>query len=90
MATTAGAEFDQNGEPNFALPDLPDIEPQGPSVTSIFDLDDDEGPHEYIETLGVRGNLIKARVEAIQNMAEEKPDEVLRVLRGWLSAEAEA
>lgn len=59
-------------------------------MTSIFDLDDDDGPHEYIETLGVRGNLIKARVEAIQSMAEEKPEDVLRVLRTWLRTEAEA
>lgn len=66
------------------------IDPNAPGMTSIFDLDDDEGPHEYIETLGVRGNLIKARVEAIQNMAEEKPEDVLRVLRTWLRAEAEA
>ncbi|MGH1447582.1 MAG: flagellar basal-body MS-ring/collar protein FliF [Cognatishimia sp.] len=66
------------------------FDPKGPGVTSLFDLDEDDGPHEYIETLGVRGNLIKARVEAIQNMAEEKPEDVLRVLRTWLHSEAEA
>lgn len=84
--------------PDQAAPSLPErdmldplqLDPNAPGLTSIFDLDDDDGPHEYIETLGVRGNLIKARVDAIQNMAEEKPDEVLRVLRGWLRAEAEA
>ena len=65
-------------------------DPEAPGATSIFDINEDDGPHEYIETLGVRGSLIKARVEAIQNMAEEKPDEVLRVLRGWLHQEAEA
>lgn len=66
------------------------VDPNAPGATSIFDINDDDGPHEYIETLGVRGSLIKARVEAIQNMAEEKPEEVLRVLRGWLHQEAEA
>jgi flagellar M-ring protein FliF len=65
-------------------------DPEAPGATSIFDINEDDGPHEYIETLGVRGSLIKARVEAIQNMAEEKPDEVLRVLRSWLHQEAEA
>ena len=65
-------------------------DPEAPGATSIFDINDDDGPHEYIETLGVRGSLIKARVEAIQNMAEEKPEEVLRVLRSWLNQEAEA
>lgn len=71
-------------------PKLGNLNPDAPNFTSIFDLDDDDGPHEYIETLGVRGNLIKARVEAIQNMAEEKPEEVLRVLRGWMHSGAEA
>ena len=65
-------------------------DPEAPGATSIFDITEDDGPHEYIETLGVRGSLIKARVEAIQNMAEEKPEEVLRVLRGWLNQEVEA
>ncbi|MEE2945440.1 MAG: flagellar basal-body MS-ring/collar protein FliF [Pseudomonadota bacterium] len=76
--------------PERPLPGSLQIDPDAPGMTSIFDLDDDGGPHEYIETLGVRGNLIKARVEAIQNMAEEKPEDVLRVLRGWLHQEAEA
>ena len=61
-----------------------------PGVTSIYEPEEDFGDHEYIETMGVRGNLIKARVEAIQNMADEKPEEVLRVLRSWLVAEADA
>ncbi|GHG85351.1 flagellar basal-body MS-ring/collar protein FliF [Pseudodonghicola xiamenensis] len=57
---------------------------------SVFDPEADKGPHEYIEAMGVRGNLIKARVEAIQALAEDKPEEVLRVLRGWLVAEVDA
>lgn len=61
-----------------------------PGYTSIFDPESDDGPHEYIETMGVRGSLIKARVEAIQNLAEDKPEEVLRVLRSWLVTEADA
>gem|GEM_PF-30796 len=96
--TPTGAEglqpvAEQSGDPaapERALPESLQIDPNAPGMTSIFDLDDDDGPHEYIETLGVRGNLIKARVEAIQNMAEEKPDDVLRVLRTWLHTEAEA
>ena len=73
-------------EPAAAAP----VDPEAMGATSVFDITQDDGPHEYIETLGVRGSLIKARVEAIQNMAEEKPDEVLRVLRSWLNQEAEA
>jgi flagellar M-ring protein FliF len=62
----------------------------GPGVTSIYEPKQDFGAHEYIETMGVRGNLIKARVEAIQGLADDKPDEVLRVLRSWLMTEADA
>ncbi len=61
-----------------------------PGVTSIYEPEKDLGTHEYIETMGVQGNLVKARVEAIQNLADDKPDEVLRVLRSWLTAEVEA
>jgi len=73
------------------LLDVSDEARNAPGYTGIFDPAHDDGtPHEYIETLGVRGSLIKARVEAIQALAEDKPDEVLRVLRGWLVAEADA
>ncbi len=64
--------------------------PAVPGITSIYDPEKDLGQHETIETMGVRGNLIKARVEAIQALADDKPDEVLRVLRSWLMTEAEA
>ncbi len=79
-----------NGTPAPTAEDPLPLDPNAPGVTSLFDLNEEDGPHEYIETLGVRGNLIKARVEAIQNMAEEKPEDVLRVLRTWLRTEAEA
>jgi flagellar M-ring protein FliF len=72
-----------DGAPNLA-------EPHVPGVTSIYEPEKDTGKHEYIETMGVRGNLIKARVEAIQTLADDKPDQVLRVLRSWLMAEADA
>ncbi|WP_372886155.1 flagellar basal-body MS-ring/collar protein FliF [Shimia sp.] len=57
---------------------------------SRFDPAEDNGPHEYIETMGIRGNLLKARVEAVQKMADDRPEDVLRVMRSWLLAEAEA
>lgn len=59
-------------------------------ITSIFSPSDDSSSHEYIEALGVSGNLIKARVEAIQSFAEDKPEDVLRVMRSWLAKEADA
>ena len=92
-AATPPANATVADQPSGALEPAPvrgGTDPEAPGTTSIFDVNEDGGPHEYIETLGVRGSLIKARVEAIQNMAEEKPDEVLRVLRSWLNTEAEA
>lgn len=44
---------------------------------------------EYIEKQGIRGNLHKRKIDNIQRLADEKPDEVLRVLRSWLRVEAE-
>ena len=58
--------------------------------TTVFDPHKGEGSQEYIETIGIKGNLLKARVEAIQNLADQQPDEVLRVLRSWLVTEADA
>ena len=58
-------------------------------IAAPFDPLSDAGPHEYVEALGVRGNLLKARVEGIQKLADERPDQVLKVLRTWLMAEAE-
>jgi flagellar M-ring protein FliF len=78
-----------------ALPDPPQarqrpVSRDMPGVTSVFDPDADLGPHEYIETMGIRGRLTKARVDAIRDAADDRPDEVLRVLRSWLAQEAEA
>lgn len=61
-----------------------------PGVASVFDPKIELGPNEYLETLGIRGRLTKARVDAIRQAADEKPNDVLRVLRSWLAGEAEA
>lgn len=95
LGDSAQASGAVRGESLLAPADGPQILPQEPNaimpgVTSVFDPSKDHGPHEYVETLGVRGNLIKARVDAIRGLAGEKPDEVLRVLRSWLRAEVDA
>ncbi len=61
-----------------------------PERVNLFEPSADDAPHEYIETIGIRGNLLKARVEAVQKMADDRPEEVLRVMRSWLLAEADA
>ena len=45
---------------------------------------------EYVRKEGIRGNLHKKKIETIQQLADEKPQEVLRVIRSWLPAEAGA
>lgn len=82
-----------------ALPDPPASQPQMhdrpvavdmPGVTSVFDPNVELGPNEYLETMGISGRLTKARVDAIRTAADDRPDEVLRVLRSWLATEAQA
>lgn len=60
-----------------------------PGVGSVFDPNIDLLPHEYLEAMGIRGRLIKARVDAVREAADQRPEEVLRVLRSWLATEAE-
>ena len=59
---------------------------QGSSDTESGDME----AAEYIKTQGIRGNLHKRNIEKIQNLVDDKPDDVLRVIRSWLPAEAEA
>jgi flagellar M-ring protein FliF len=56
-------------------------------LESEYDLDEDP---EYVEKQGIRGNLRKNKIDKIQRLADEKPEEVLRVLRSWLMTEADA
>lgn len=73
----------------------PDVIPAAPVAASLptsqsvrppmFETDE----VEYIEKQGIRGNLHKRKIDNIQRLADEKPDEVLRVLRSWLRVEAE-
>lgn len=79
--------------PDQARPPAPSEQPMPrnmPGVGSIFNPDVDLAPHEYLETMGIRGRLTKARVDAVREAADQRPDEVLRVLRSWLATEAEA
>lgn len=60
-----------------------------PDKISLLDADYDDGP-EFVTKQGIRGNLHKKNIDRIQRLADEKPEEVLRVLRSWLKTEAEA
>lgn len=84
--------------PNSAptIPGQPGDGSEGPTISVMhgeegkFDAAMELDQSDYIETMGIRGRLTKARVNAIRNAADERPDEVLRVLRGWLATGAKA
>jgi flagellar M-ring protein FliF len=50
----------------------------------------DEQEPEYVTKQGIRGSIHRKNIDKIQHLADEKPEEVLRVLRSWLVTEAEA
>ena len=51
-------------------------------------LGPDELSPTLVKTMGVQGRLMKHRIDSIQKLASERPDDALRVLRSWLAAEA--
>lgn len=65
--------------------EIADDELDDPFATGI----DDEVP-EYVTKTGISGSLHKKKIDHIHKLADEKPEEVLRVLRSWLRPEAEA
>ncbi len=48
------------------------------------------GDQQYVTTQGIRGSIQKGNIDRIQRLADEKPEDVLRVMRSWLTTEAEA
>lgn len=67
-------------------PAMPPIPRQSVMAQQVFEPDE----VEYIEKQGINGSLHKRHIDNIQRLAEEKPEDVLRVLRSWLRLEAEA
>nr|WP_269142683.1 flagellar basal-body MS-ring/collar protein FliF [Sulfitobacter mediterraneus] len=93
-AGTAGMQALPNGETpaaTTALPGTARTAANGVDARDLLNEDyDDEEDQEYVEKQGIRGNLRKKKIDNIQRLADEKPEEVLRVLRSWLMTEAEA
>ncbi|GAA6176170.1 flagellar basal-body MS-ring/collar protein FliF [Sulfitobacter pacificus] len=71
-------------------PGASSTEPRKLSATPVerdeLTLDD----QQYVTTQGIRGSIQKGNIDKIQRLADEKPEEVLRVMRSWLTTEAEA
>lgn len=93
-AGSASMQALPNGENQTAAAALPGTARTAANGVDARDLltDDygDEEDQEYVEKQGIRGNLRKKKIDNIQRLADEKPEEVLRVLRSWLMTEAEA
>jgi len=60
------------------------------SDADVLDADGDDEPSELVTKQGIKGSLHKKNIDRIQKLADDKPEEVLRVLRSWLMAEADA
>lgn len=64
---------------------------EGPrTAAELLDPDLDPALPEYVTKTGIRGSLHRKKIDHIQKLADDKPDEVLRVLRSWLMTEADA
>ncbi len=50
----------------------------------------DEAEQEFVTKQGIRGSIHKKNIDKIQRLADESPEDVLRVMRSWLLVEAEA
>jgi flagellar M-ring protein FliF len=72
------ANSDETGEPRALAP-------------AAFEGGDiAEADQQYVTTQGIRGSIQKGNIDKIQRLADEKPEDVLRVMRSWLTTEAEA
>jgi flagellar M-ring protein FliF len=81
------------GKPRAMLSsDLPDsLNPNRAAANAMVDTGYDDGglEPEYVTKQGIRGGLHKRNIDRIQKLADERPEDVLRVLRSWLLTEAE-
>lgn len=70
----------------------PEQSSENPSrnIGDLIAPDGDDPFPEYVTKTGIRGSLHKKKIEHIQKLADDKPEEVLRVLRSWLMTEADA
>lgn len=69
---------------------LPPASDRPKTAAELLDPDLDADLPEYVTKTGIRGTLHRKKIDHIQKLADDKPDEVLRVLRSWLMTEADA
>ncbi|NRB02710.1 MAG: flagellar M-ring protein FliF [Rhodobacteraceae bacterium] len=65
---------------------VPALPGQAAEAGALAPLDDEA----LVTTDGIAGGLQRKKIDLVRTLADEKPDEALRVLRQWLMAEAEA
>lgn len=96
-AATSTQELEQSAE-NRGYPMLPPVKPNDgatkATLPSTISQSSEDGTgdqlEDYVTKQGIRGSLHRKNIDKIQHLADDNPEEVLRVLRSWLSTEAEA
>ena len=96
-AATSTQELEQSAE-NRGYPMLPPVKPNDgatkATLPSTISQSSEDGTgdqlEDYVTKQGIRGSLYRKNIDKIQHLADDNPEEVLRVLRSWLSTEAEA
>lgn len=81
------------GDPKLlasGMPGQPLAEQQKLPATAVEQIGATQDDQQYVSTQGIRGSIQKGNIDKIQRLADEKPEEVLRVMRSWLTTEAEA
>ncbi len=61
-----------------------------PEASTVGGSDERQPEPQFVTTTGIKGELLKSKVEHLQSMAEEQPEQVVRVLKSWLLNEANA
>lgn len=96
-AATSTQELEQSAE-NRGYPMLSPVKPNDgatkATLPSTISQSSEDGTgdqlEDYVTKQGIRGSLHRKNIDKIQHLADDNPEEVLRVLRSWLSTEAEA
>ncbi len=95
-AAAMAAAQEGAGQPQALLPDgrtATGARPPAalaPRDTALALAGGDAASEDYITKQGIKGDLNRRSVETIQQLADDQPEDVLRVLKGWLMTEAEA
>lgn len=89
LGRTGGQDGPKTMPQSQALGGLED-DPAADGHVGMIEANAENNVPEFVTKQGIRGNLRKRKIDKIQQLADEKPEEVLRVLRSWMQTEADA